>query len=261
MTTMPLQGPQQTGWRRHHEWLCLARLLPNALTLGNLALGSAALGVALGGAVDARSAPLIVLSLLAGALACDLLDGRAARAFHSANAFGVELDSLADVVSFGLAPAAVLWSWKLDRAGALGLCGVAAIVLAAATRLARFNVTALLAPTDGAPATRSVGLPVTIPAAIALGAATSDLAVSPRAVAIGAVVLGALMVSRLGYRTFKRRSLVVIVLPALLAMGLGVLALGEPGPGIGLGLFALGTAYALSAPLSALRRAGQARSR
>ncbi len=251
----PFAAPQTpdrpAAWRRNHEWLCLARLVPNTLTFGNLALGTAALGAALGG-----HPPIVALTLLVGALACDLLDGRAARAFGSANAFGVELDSLADVVSFGLAPAAVLWSWKLEEAGTLGLLGVGALVLAAATRLARFNATALASAVAGPPATRSVGLPVTIPAAIALGAATADLEVSSRAVAFGAIALGALMVSRLGYRTFKRRPVVVIVLPALAAMGLGVLALGELASGLGLGLFALGVAYALSAPLGALRPPG-----
>ena len=249
MNTTSLGDAQGTGWRRHEEWLRLARLVPNTLTFGNLALGTAALGAALGG-----HPPLVALLFLLGALACDLLDGRAARAFRSANAFGVELDSLADVVSFGLAPAAVLWSWKLDQAGALGLFGVAALVLAAATRLARFNVSALAGPKDAGPAARSVGLPVTVPAAMALGAATADLGVPPRGVAVAAIVLGALMVSRLGYRTFKRRSVVVILLPAAGAMGLGVLALRELAQGIGLGLFALGATYSLSAPLGALLR-------
>ena len=109
-------------------------LLPSLLTIANLFCGYACV-------VHATRADFDTAALLIGfAMILDTLDGFIARLTHTSSAFGVQLDSLADVVSFGLAPAilAFLWGlWPLQRLGwAVGFL----YVTAAAMRLARFNI-------------------------------------------------------------------------------------------------------------------------
>lgn len=219
-----------------------ARVVPGALTLSNLLCGAFAIGLVAVGAPLWQAAAFVGLGLL-----FDLLDGRAARALGTDGDFGTQLDSLADVVSFGVAPAITLYAWKLHAAGWLGLVGAAAIVAAAATRLARFNVT------ESAPG-RFTGLAVTISAAIALAAVAADLPIAPGAAALGALCLAALMVSRFQYRNFKDRSIVHLAIPVVAFVGLAVVLVGEPVAGVGLAVAGGGVLYALSAPLSALRR-------
>ena len=98
------------------------------------------------------------------AFVCDGLDGRIARASRTSSQFGVEYDSLADVVAFGVAPAMLAYSWALIPIGSLGIGVSGLFVLCAALRLARFNV-----QTASADKSRFVGLPV--PGAAAMIAA------------------------------------------------------------------------------------------
>ena len=86
--------------------------LPNAITLCSLNLGAFATLRAV--RPDASGLRDAALAILAAAL-CDGLDGRVARALKEANALGAELDSLADLVSFGIAPAALAQGWALCR--------------------------------------------------------------------------------------------------------------------------------------------------
>jgi CDP-diacylglycerol--serine O-phosphatidyltransferase len=127
-------------------------LLPNALTLVNLFLGSFAIIIAFKGQNEYNAAWLIILAAL-----FDMLDGWAARLLNAKSEFGKQLDSLADVVSFGVAPAILLFNWlymvltKLSRfstfemnSANLGqniilLCSLL-YALAAAIRLAKFNI-------------------------------------------------------------------------------------------------------------------------
>src|ERR1700736_6610602 len=78
--------------------------------------------------------------MIAVAFICDGLDGRVARLSRSSSQFGIELDSLSDVVAFGVAPAGLMYSWALKPLGsfAVVICGL--YVVCAALRLARFNV-------------------------------------------------------------------------------------------------------------------------
>lgn len=228
-------------------------LIPASLTLANLLCGCAALATALGGGPIPIAAGLVALALL-----CDLLDGRAARSLGVSGPFGAQLDSLADVVSFGVAPAMTLYAWKLEAAGPAGLLGAAALIAAAATRLARFN-TQTGAPPPAGPA-RFTGLAVTIPAIILMGAAAADVALPPAAAVALAVTLAVLMVSRLPYRSFKDRPAAVVLAPALAAVALATAATGDLTRGAGLGALLLGLTYAASAPLAHLaRRAAAAR--
>src|SRR5579864_3527846 len=78
--------------------------------------------------------------MIAVAFVCDGLDGRVARASRTSSQFGVEYDSLSDVVAFGVAPAALAYSWALRPLGALAIVVSGLFVVCAALRLARFNV-------------------------------------------------------------------------------------------------------------------------
>jgi CDP-diacylglycerol--serine O-phosphatidyltransferase len=109
-------------------------LLPSLMTVGNLFCGYACVVYATRGDFDTAAV------LIGIAMVLDALDGFLARLTNSTSAFGVELDSLADVVSFGLAPAILAFSWGLWPLGRLGWAVGFVYVTAAAMRLARFNI-------------------------------------------------------------------------------------------------------------------------
>src|SRR5258708_11018595 len=144
--------------------------------------------------------------MIAIAFICDGLDGRIARASRAARQFGVEYDSLSDVVAFGVAPAMLAYAWALRPIGSLGI-GVAGLyVLCAALRLARFNVQTATAVDKS----RFVGLPVPGAAMMISGMALAysyfELD-SPRTLCTLMVpitlALGGLMISRAPYPSFK----------------------------------------------------------
>jgi CDP-diacylglycerol--serine O-phosphatidyltransferase len=176
-----------------------AYLLPSLFTLGNLFCGYACVVFALRGDFE-RAAALIGIAVV-----LDMLDGRVARMTGTSSAFGVEFDSLADVVSFGLAPAILCFAWGLHGFGQAGWAAGFIFVAAAAIRLARFNIQ------TNAPATDKrffVGMPS--PAAAGVLAATvfaypEFLVVWPKNLLALPMVLGPafLMVSTVRYRSFK----------------------------------------------------------
>ena len=125
--------------------------LPDAVTSVGLVLGCLSLVSAFDGHFE-RAAVLIDACLI-----CDVLDGLLARVSHAAAPFGAELDSLSDVVSFGVAPAGLVYSWALKPLGLWGVLIIGPFVICAALRLARFNVRAT---SGGGSKTRFVGLPV-----------------------------------------------------------------------------------------------------
>ena len=234
------------------------RALPNALTAANLACGVGALA-----AVGVGAPASVPFAFVAAALVFDLLDGRAARALHSANGFGAQLDSLADLVSFGVAPAALAWT-TLFTAPGTGLVAAATAVtwvLAAAFRLARFNVAA--AAGESSPVIDGVarigGLPVTLPAAIGVGVAAGAPTLPPLVAILGACALAALMVSRLPYRSFKDRGLTAVAVAAVAAVAVGIALTGDVVRGLGAACALGGTLYAASAPLAVIVRGGRAR--
>ena len=108
-------------------------LLPNLFTTGALFCGFYAVVAAMRG--DYETAPIAILF----ALVFDGLDGRVARLTHSSSKFGAEYDSLADMVSFGVAPALVMFSWALGDLGKAGWSIAFLYVACTALRLARFN--------------------------------------------------------------------------------------------------------------------------
>ena len=191
-------------------------------TLGNAISGTGALFSSMtflqSGDVDRI---YVACGLVLAALVFDILDGRIARWRQKSSAMGRELDSLADVISFGIAPAVMSFAWGLSSLGRLGWAAGFMFVACAAMRLARFNVLSA----SGSDKRYYVGMPS--PAAAAVPAATVFMFHQPlvdyrAALPALAVVLvpAVLMVSTIKYRSFKdldlksRRSFRVLVIIA-----------------------------------------------
>jgi len=173
-------------------------LLPSLFTFGNILLGFFALVRGFRQEFEIAAVLIYLAALLDG------LDGRIARLTHTESAFGKELDSLADVVAFGAAPAFLAYMWGLSRLGRLGWLIPVFFLLCAAIRLARFNV-----QTRAVDSRYFVGLPA--PAAAGTVAAVlfffpdgqepgSALLITMSATL---VVVAGLMVSTFRFRSFK----------------------------------------------------------
>ncbi|PWC56962.1 phosphatidylcholine/phosphatidylserine synthase [Azospirillum sp. TSO22-1] len=122
--------------RRVHprlKGLSINHLLPNVLTVLALCAGLTAIRFA----IDGQWRPAVVSVVTAAIL--DALDGRIARLLNGQSKFGAELDSLSDVVSFGVAPAIMMYLWALGSAGSFGWIAALAYAVCMALRLARFN--------------------------------------------------------------------------------------------------------------------------
>ena len=111
-------------------------LLPSMFTMASMFCGYACIVYAMRGEF-ATAAPFIGFAIVV-----DMLDGRIARMTGTTSAFGVEFDSLADIISFGVAPAILAFAWGLQPLGRLGWAVGFVFVAAAAIRLARFNIQA-----------------------------------------------------------------------------------------------------------------------
>jgi CDP-diacylglycerol---serine O-phosphatidyltransferase len=116
------------------EDLSISKLVPSTLTLLGLASGATAIRFALLGNWTSAVASVVF------AMVFDMLDGRAARLLGADTRFGAQLDSLADLVSFGMAPGIIMYSWSLSRMGVAGWIATLIFCAASAVRLARFNV-------------------------------------------------------------------------------------------------------------------------
>jgi CDP-diacylglycerol--serine O-phosphatidyltransferase len=116
------------------EELSVGRVVPSALTLLGLCSGITAIRFALDGNWSAAVAAIIFAMLF------DMLDGRAARFLGADTRFGAQLDSLADLVSFGVAPGVLVFMWSLSRMGNAGWVAALIFCACSAIRLARFNV-------------------------------------------------------------------------------------------------------------------------
>src|SRR5688572_19093564 len=187
------------GSARGHDRRGIRRgvsLLPSLFTLANLFCGWACVVHAMRGDI-ATAAPFVGFAVV-----LDMLDGRIARMTGTTSDFGVQLDSLADLISFGMAPAVLAFQWGLVPLGRIGWAVGFMYLTAAALRLARFNIQV---NTDKR---YFIGLPS--PAAAGLVAATvfyfpSGLLTYSVALA-GAVLLvvpGLLMVSTIKFQSFK----------------------------------------------------------
>lgn len=130
----PFDPDQEELRRRRFKPIPVRVLLPNLVTLLSLCLGLTAIRIAIEGKFELAIAAIVVAAILDG------LDGRIARFLQSTSRFGAELDSLADFVNFGVAPAIVLYFWGLDNLRSAGWIGALVFAICTSLRLARFNV-------------------------------------------------------------------------------------------------------------------------
>ncbi len=109
-------------------------ILPNLMTVANLFCGFISIIFSIKGEFKSAAIAVVIAAVF------DQLDGRLARLTHATSKFGAELDSLCDLVSFGLAPALLMYLWALNPYGRVGLMACFLFVACGALRLARFNV-------------------------------------------------------------------------------------------------------------------------
>jgi CDP-diacylglycerol--serine O-phosphatidyltransferase len=175
---------------------------PNWFTSASLFCGLYAIVLATGVEGDPNFYRASLMILFAAVF--DMLDGRVARMTGRGTDFGIQLDSLADMVSFGIAPAVVLYAWGIHSLGTVGLIGAFVFALCGAFRLARFNCGA-----DGTKHDHSEGLTITMAgatvAAAVMAHATSGrtMVEHPWNVWVLSMILGFLMVSQVPYRSAK----------------------------------------------------------
>lgn len=120
--------------RRSERRVPLVALIPNVITLMGLAAGLTSIRMGMDGRIELAIGLIVLAAFLDG------LDGRVARLLKASSKFGAELDSLADFVNFGVAPALLLFTWGLTEFKSLGWIAALAFAISAALRLARFNV-------------------------------------------------------------------------------------------------------------------------
>jgi CDP-diacylglycerol---serine O-phosphatidyltransferase len=230
--------------------LSLNRLLPNVLTVAALCAGLTAIRFAING----EWAPAVVSIVVAGVL--DGLDGTMARLLNAQSRFGAELDSLSDVISFGIAPALVVYLWSTHALGSVGWAASLLFAVCTALRLARFNSALdLEVPSyartffTGVPAPAGAGLAlVPVMASLAAGPGWTD---HPALAALWIAMVGGLMISRLP--TFSLKGLKVapvMVAPVLLAVGVVAVSLASA-PWQTLAI--VGMLYILSLPVAWVR--------
>jgi CDP-diacylglycerol--serine O-phosphatidyltransferase len=118
----------------NHSRIPVRMLVPNFFTLLGLCAGLTSIRMSIEGRWDLALAAIVFAALLDG------IDGRVARLLKASSRFGAELDSLADFVNFGVAPAVLIFTWGLGDAKSIGWICVMIFALASALRLARFNV-------------------------------------------------------------------------------------------------------------------------
>jgi len=217
-------------------------LLPNLFTTGALFSGFYAVVASMNGHFDKAAIAIFVAMILDG------LDGRVARLTNTQSEFGAEYDSLADMVSFGVAPALVAFSWSLQSLGQAGWIAAFIYVAGAALRLARFNT-----QIDTADKNYFTGLASPASAAIVAGTVWvfNDNGVMGTSVnalmAIIVALAGILMVSNVQYHSFKGIDLKgKVPFVAMLAV-VGVFAVVSIDPPIV--LLAIFLVYGLSGPI------------
>jgi CDP-diacylglycerol--serine O-phosphatidyltransferase len=222
-------------------------ILPNIFTSLNIFFGFYAVIASINGKFMAAALAIIIAAVF------DLLDGKIARATHTTSKFGVEYDSLADVVSFGLAPGLMMYLWALKPLGRIGWLAAFLFMVCGALRLARFNSQIGKISSD-----HFVGLP--IPAAAGMSATTMLLwhklgfPVEPNRllILIMLYVIAFLMVSNIHYNSFKNASLYRKMNFNVLVAAVLVLIFIAAQPSIA--LFSLSLAYVLSGPASSVIR-------
>jgi CDP-diacylglycerol--serine O-phosphatidyltransferase len=192
------QPPVVEGYDRRESLRRGVYILPNLFTTGTLFAGFYGIVSSLNGNFLTAAWFILVASIF------DALDGKVARLTGTTSKFGVEYDSLADLVAFGVAPGLLMYAWALKPFGKLGWLAAFLYVVCGALRLARFNVQVTTVESK-----RFVGLP--IPAAASMVAACVILfyhlggsgTIKKASVLVLIYVLALLMVSSFRYYSFK----------------------------------------------------------
>ncbi|CAB0151805.1 Phosphatidylcholine synthase [Pseudidiomarina piscicola] len=225
-------------------------LLPNLLTTAGLFSGFFAIVASMNNQFESAAVAIFI------AMVFDGLDGRVARMTNTQSDFGAEYDSMADIVSFGMAPALVMYNWGLSELGKFGWLAAFIFVAGGALRLARFNTN--LGSSDSR---FFQGLAIPSAAAIVAGLVWvgSKYEIDPNSISYLAAVIticaGLLMVSNFRYHSFKDvdwrgRVPFVVILAVVLAF---VVVATEPS----LVLFSIFFLYALSGPITTIRSVKQ----
>ena len=223
---------QGGGFRRHRraprlKGLSINRLIPNILTVLALCAGLTSIRFALNGEWQQAAIAIFAAAILDG------LDGRMARLLKATSKFGAELDSLSDFISFGVAPAVVLYMWGMSGVAGFGWAVVLFFATCAALRLARFN-TKLGDPDlpayaynyfSGVPAPAGAGLAL-LPMILSFDLGYDTVLKHPALVIAWVFFIGLLMVSAIPtYSGKKARIPQGLVIPMLIVVGLLVAAL------------------------------------
>src|SRR5690242_20902385 len=134
MPRSPFEFDQSAARLRRFRLIPVRTLLPNVITLLALCAGLTSIRLAIEAKLEWAVAAIVFAATLDG------IDGRVARMLKGTSRFGAELDSLADFVNFGVAPALILYFWGLHELGNAGWIGAMVFAICAGLRLARFNV-------------------------------------------------------------------------------------------------------------------------
>jgi CDP-diacylglycerol---serine O-phosphatidyltransferase len=134
MVFTPFEPDPSLARRRRFRPIPVRTLVPNLITLLALCAGLTAMRLAVEGKLEWAVAAIVFAAMLDG------IDGRVARLLKGTSRFGAELDSLADFVNFGVAPALILYFWGLQELGNAGWIAAMVLAICAGLRLARFNV-------------------------------------------------------------------------------------------------------------------------
>jgi CDP-diacylglycerol---serine O-phosphatidyltransferase len=213
--------------------------VPNAVTVGNMFCGFLAILYASSGRFEKAVYAILIAILLDG------LDGRVARKLNATSKFGIEFDSFSDVVSFGIAPAILMYHWAFNSsANEFGVAIAFFYALCAASRLARFNIAAEnLSSFTGLP-TPGAAIFVVSVVNTAPTAQSSYLIVG-----VGCIVMlsiGYLMVSTIEFLSIKQFRFAGFRLRARLLLGLVIALTWYNFP---IGMLVIGTGYVLSGPI------------
>ena len=227
-------------------------LLPNLLTTAGLFSGFFAIVSSMNGRFEAAAVAIFVAMIFDG------LDGRVARMTNTQSEFGAEYDSMADMVSFGVAPALVAYNWGLTGLGKIGWLAAFIYVAGAALRLARFNTQIGIADSRYFQGLASPAAAALVAGLIWVGV-EYDINGQDYGVIVAVVtgVAGLLMVSNFKYNSFKELNLQgkVPFVALLLIMLIFVVVATEPA----LVLFVVFALYALAGPINTFRTVDKVR--
>lgn len=228
--------------------LSLTKLIPSMVTVAATCAGLTGVRFAMEGRFEFAVGAIVLAAVL------DALDGRMARLLKASSDFGAQLDSLSDVVAFGVAPALILYAWLLNEMGGFGWAVALMLAVCCGLRLARFN-----SRIDSLPpyaVNYFQGVPAPAGALLALFPMVISFLFGPEVIPVGVVALwtvgmSILMVSEIptfSFKKFKLPSWSVLPFMALVAVSIAALA-GAPWETLSV----IGVAYLITMPISALR--------